>query len=211
MTCDSSYYRFVRKDIAPLLPSTAHSILDIGCAEGLTTEWAAQQVNASRLVGMDISERVLEEARSHNIETRQVDLNVSSFPKDLGTFDLVLALDVLEHLVDPWSAVQAIHECLNPGGRLIISLPNIRYFEVSFGLAFLDRWNLKDAGIMDRTHLRFFVRSTALDLARSSGLHLVDHMTKLVRRRDRLLNAVFLNSARTLFAKQILVAVERRD
>ncbi len=103
-----------------------------------------------------------------------------------GPFDTILCLDVLEHLVDPWRLVSQMHKCLQPGGVLIVSVPNVRHYRVSGGLLFRGRWELQEAGIMDRTHLRFFVRDTAIELATCSGLVLEDIRAPLPERRTGL-------------------------
>jgi hypothetical protein len=59
---------------------------------------------------------------------------------------------------------------LAPEGVIVASIPNIRYFTATFPLFFHGRWDLEDSGIRDRTHLRWFVRETAIALMTSSGL-----------------------------------------
>jgi 2-polyprenyl-3-methyl-5-hydroxy-6-metoxy-1,4-benzoquinol methylase len=85
-------------------------------------------------------------------------------------FDLILCLDVLEHMVDPWPCVEALRTRLALGGKLIISVPNVRCLKVLVPLGFQGRWSYRMDGILDRTHLRFFTRESALALATGSGL-----------------------------------------
>ena len=93
-------------------------------------------------------------------------------PDAVRDIDVILCLDVLEHLIDPWRVVRLLHERLSGRGVIIASIPNVRYFRVSLPLVFKGSWELADAGVLDRTHLRFFVKKTAIDLMTSSGLHL---------------------------------------
>jgi len=58
---------------------------------------------------------------------------------------------------------------LRPGGALVASLPNVRYFFNVVGLAVHGRWDYVDEGILDRTHLRFFTRSSLPGLFRDAG------------------------------------------
>jgi len=87
-----------------------------------------------------------------------------------STLDLILCLDVLEHLVDPWRVTSFLQKLLKPGGALIISVPNIRNRDILFPLLFKGKWDYTEAGVLDKTHLRFFVRRTAIELVESSGL-----------------------------------------
>ena len=77
---------------------------------------------------------------------------------------------MLEHLRDPWSVVRLLHGGLAPGGVIVASIPNVRNFTALAPLLFRNRWRLTDAGVLDRTHLRFFVRESAVELMTSSGL-----------------------------------------
>ncbi len=58
---------------------------------------------------------------------------------------------------------------LKPGGRVFVSVPNVMHFSV-FRMMLLGHWTYEDAGILDRTHLRFFTRTEILLLLRQIGL-----------------------------------------
>jgi hypothetical protein len=59
---------------------------------------------------------------------------------------------------------------LKPGGVLIASIPNVRHFRVVLPLLFRGSWKYADFGLMDRTHLRFFTKASAIELLESAGL-----------------------------------------
>jgi len=86
-----------------------------------------------------------------------------------GRFDWICMNDVLEHLLDPESLLALVAPLLAPGGTLVVSLPNVRYFHNVVDLAVRGRWDYTDEGICDRTHLRFFTRRSMLGLLRQSG------------------------------------------
>jgi SAM-dependent methyltransferase len=93
----------------------------------------------------------------------------ASLPFAAGEFDYLVFADVLEHLVDPAAAIRRCLEYLAPGGRVIVSVPNMRFYLVLLRLL-LDRWSYTDAGIRDRTHVRIFTRRSLLVLLESEGL-----------------------------------------
>jgi len=74
---------------------------------------------------------------------------------DEGPFDLVLALDVLEHLRDPAGLLRELHAVCTPDAALISSVPNVGHWypRLRFGLG---RFDYDRRGILDATHLRFF-------------------------------------------------------
>ena len=87
-----------------------------------------------------------------------------------ASLDLILCLDVLEHLVDPWSVVKRLSPLLAPNGRLVVCVPNVRNWKFVANLLFRGDFTYRDAGLLDRTHLRFFVRQTAVELAEAGAV-----------------------------------------
>lgn len=168
---DQHYFSHVRREIAPLLPDHMQRVLEVGCGEGATLAWLKQQNRAQQVVGVEYSEAAAAVARQHLDQVWQGD--VEKLPLEtLGQFDVVLCLDVLEHLVDPWQTLQRLRGLLRPGGCIIVSVPNVQHYSVVLPLLLHGRWPYQAAGILDRTHLRFFTRSSAEQLLQSAGLTL---------------------------------------
>ena len=89
------------------------------------------------------------------------------------SLDLVLCLDVLEHMAGPWAMVRRFRCSIAPAGRLIVSVAEHPPIEISSGGSRRDgRLRLSRRRPPDRTHLRFFVRRTAIELATCGGLRL---------------------------------------
>jgi len=85
-----------------------------------------------------------------------------------STFDVVLLADVLEHLRDPQRTLLRMRHFLHPGGYAVVSLPNIANFKIRLALL-IGRFDYKDEGILDRTHLRFFTKRSAEAMIRAAG------------------------------------------
>jgi 2-polyprenyl-3-methyl-5-hydroxy-6-metoxy-1,4-benzoquinol methylase len=180
----------VRDDVIPLIPESAGVVLDVGGGTGATAGHLKRIGRATRVGTVDLvraesPDPELDFQLAGNLDDEEF---VETVVAEQGPFDTILCLDVLEHLVDPWRVVEQLHERLRPGGVLIVSVPNVRHYRVSGGLLFRGRWQLQDAGICDRTHLRFFVRDTAIELATHSGLVLEEVRTPLPERRTRLVH-----------------------
>ena len=88
------------------------------------------------------------------------------YPEDF--FDYVITADVLEHLVDPWRVVANIRPHLKDGGKVIASIPNIMHVSVMRDLL-NGRFRYQEAGILDRTHLRFFTLNEIDSLFAGAG------------------------------------------
>jgi SAM-dependent methyltransferase len=204
------YYAFVRRDIEPLLPASAPRVLEIGCGGGGTLDWLKQSGRAQWTAGIELSSEAAAIASTRVDDVRCGDANVllEQFPQD--SFDLILCLDVLEHLVDPWAALSKIQGLLRPGGRIITSLPNVRHHSVVLPLLLRGRWEYRDAGIMDRTHLRFFSRQGIAGLMRGAGLREVRALpTYSWGSWDKWKDIATLGLLRGLLAFQYLVLAER--
>jgi len=105
------------------------SVLDIGCGDGGLIETVAPQ---SHYTGIDISPTQLNYFRkqlplireTHTGKITLVEHDVSSLPFPSGSFDLTLACDVLEHVLDPKKVIREIKRVLKPGGHALFSIPN---------------------------------------------------------------------------------------
>ena len=86
-----------------------------------------------------------------------------------AALDALVCGDVLEHLRDPWRTLRALAALVRPGGRAAISVPNIAHWTARRALL-RGRFDYAAHGLFDRTHLRFFTRATARDLATGAGL-----------------------------------------
>jgi len=167
------YFSQARTDVISFLPAYSDRALEIGCGTGATLSLLKSLGRAKNVVGIEgfseaasIAATVLDEAICY-------DLNDPIDNANLGEFDLILCLDVLEHLVTPIDVLRSLKNILKPNGTLVVSLPNVRFAPVLFSLLFLGRWDYVDEGVLDRTHLRFFTKSTGRELIEDAGFKLM--------------------------------------
>lgn len=166
---ESGYFAAARSDTFALLPPFSKSVLEIGCGAGATLELLKRSGRCQTTYGVEIVPRIAEEARRRVDRVFQGNLEHMELPLEAGSVDAILCLDVLEHLVDPWAVVANLHALLAPGGVLIASIPNVQNYRVVLPLL-RGRWQYGAEGLLDRTHLRFFTRETAIELLQCSGL-----------------------------------------
>jgi 2-polyprenyl-3-methyl-5-hydroxy-6-metoxy-1,4-benzoquinol methylase len=206
------YFSTIRSEIEPLLPLRADRILDVGCGTGATSRWLRERYPNAHIIGLDGNPTIVSEL-CHNVnDAHIVDLN-EELP-DVGEPDLVLCLDVLEHLVDPDKVLRRLVSTMADGGTLIISLPNVAHVRVSLPLLLLGRFDYRDAGILDRTHLRFFTKESALRLAERAGLDIIGMVRNGLddpgaRRSNRLLNVITAGLLSNRFTEQYIFAARR--
>lgn len=194
----TGYFASQRLDMLPQVP-LASSYLDVGCGEGRFGGHLKERAPSAIVWGIEPTHEAALEANSrldHVIE--------GTFPDCIEQidrrFDCIICNDVLEHMVDPWQAASELASLLMPGGALVVSIPNIRNLGTLSQLVFKGRWDYVSAGVLDRTHLRFFTRATTIEMVESAGLRvdLVQGAWPLVTPKMKLLRAMAWFVSRTL-------------
>jgi 2-polyprenyl-3-methyl-5-hydroxy-6-metoxy-1,4-benzoquinol methylase len=161
-----SYYEYHRPEVAALVPTTAKRILDVGCAAGKLGGLLKER-QACHVTGVDTNLEASCEAAK--VLDRAICADIEKRPDTLNVYDCIICSDVLEHLVDPWTTLDRLLEHLEPGGHLVVSMPNVRNLDVISDLL-NGRWEYQPAGILDRTHLRFFTPEGFANELTSRGL-----------------------------------------
>jgi 2-polyprenyl-3-methyl-5-hydroxy-6-metoxy-1,4-benzoquinol methylase len=166
---EGGYFRAARLDLLRLLPTVGGlRLLELGAGDGATLRAAKEMGLASYTVGVELVEPEggapgVDRFLRGNVETMELDLSV-------GSFDAVLCADVLEHLVDPWRVVARMADLLRPGGVFLSSIPNVRNHRVLRPLVLGGDFRYQPAGLMDRSHLRFFCRRNIREMFEGAGL-----------------------------------------
>lgn len=208
----TGYFSNARTDIEPAIPSFSESVLEIGCGTGATLAWLKTSGRCKFTTGVELvtqqaesAEKVVDRVIQGSIET----IDLASWTE---RFDLILCLDVLEHLYDPWSLIEKLSGLLSPGGRLVASIPNIRHISVLVPLLLQGEWTYSERGILDKTHLRFFTKKSAIHLVTCSGLIVmcVKELGLQSKSISSLLNKLTMGMFREFFTAQYLIAVEKR-
>ena len=166
------YYSHPRPELVAALPaSDGNRVLDLGCGSGSMSQYIREQGKASEIWGVEINPDAAAAAKESGALDRVLEGNLETVTAQLprAHFTHVIAGDVLEHLVDPWQALEDLKATMAPGSQFICSIPNIRNLSFILALLFKRRFEYRDSGVMDRTHLRFFARKDVYDLFAKAG------------------------------------------
>jgi len=162
------------------VPPARKRILEVGCAEG---GFLASIPNAEETWGIEPDPIAADIAR-----TRLTKVIVGYFEDaenmlPQGYFDVIVCNDVIEHMTDHDRFFDSIKRFLAPDGVIIGSLPNIRYHQNLLELLILKDWHYRDAGVLDRTHLRFFTERSLRNTLIGHGYQIerIDRINPMMR------------------------------
>jgi SAM-dependent methyltransferase len=111
------------EDICRRVTDRRPRILDVGCGTGANLLMLSQYGDAE---GVDVSEDALAFCRERGLE--KVELGAAEkLPYDDGTFDLVTALDVVEHLDNDLAGLREMRRVLRPGGHVLLFVPTFMF------------------------------------------------------------------------------------
>ncbi len=156
------YYECAREEMLDFVPQRARTVLDIGCGAGRFGSLLKQR-QPVEIWGVEPDTNAARQA-----STRLDHVLVGDFPSGVRLperyFDCIQFNDVLEHMVDPWHALRVAQGCLSDQGVVVASIPNVRFLPILYRLLVRGEWTYTPSGILDKTHLRFFTRSTILKM-----------------------------------------------
>ncbi len=149
---------------------THSRVLDVGCGSGYNAELVQDAGNY--VIGVEISSHNVKVTHERGIEVCQHDLS-EPLPFADDTFDKALFIGVAEHLFAPKFALYEIYRCLEPGGAILISVPNtvVWFRRVLFmcGIASFVESLKGDLRPWNHPHLRFFTRKTLEEMVKQCG------------------------------------------
>ncbi len=164
-----SSHSWALKYISDYSRSDETTLLDIGCGPG---EFCSKYYNlVKESTGIDL----FVPAKSRFTHFIQMDLDRDKINEDIGKYDIVLMLDIIEHLSSPEKFLISIRNEINgiDTPKTIISVPNIGFLLVRMNLLF-GRFNYADRGILDITHKRFFTLKSFKRLLKETGFEVIN-------------------------------------
>jgi 2-polyprenyl-3-methyl-5-hydroxy-6-metoxy-1,4-benzoquinol methylase len=172
---DPQYHQNPRTEIASFVAEPPGTVLDVGCGGGATGKLLKEKFPGTRVVGIEINPRAAEYARQFLDQVICAPIEEVDLARDApgAGVRLVLLLDVLEHLYDPWRALARVKSWLAPGTRVLASVPNVRNLAVLDELAG-GHFQYAENGVLDVTHVRFFTRAELRRMFEETGFRVND-------------------------------------
>jgi 2-polyprenyl-3-methyl-5-hydroxy-6-metoxy-1,4-benzoquinol methylase len=195
------------RKLLDLVPSGSR-VLDVGCSAGYLAERLVAK--GCTVTGVELDPEAAAEARRFCAEVVVGDVERMELPFEPASFDVIACGDLVEHLRDPGAFLARVRPLLRPGGRLILTTPNVANWSIRL-LLLLGRFDYTERGILDRTHTHLFTRRTLVATLRGAGLEpeVVDFTVPLPVAQTERNEAIAYRIGRlrpTLFAFQWVVA-----
>lgn len=216
---EAQYFAEVRQEMLCFVPVNCRRLLDVGCGAGAFGLFLKQQ-RQIEVWGVEPFPAAAAKAaeKIDHVVLGQFEPGMN-LPKSF--FDCIVFNDVLEHMVEPELALRSAKDLLSPGGTIVASIPNVRHLPVLWQLAVHGRWDYQDCGVLDKTHLRFFTKSSMLKMFHTEGYGVksidginpykgIPNVSSCLWRSYRIANALSFGRLSDLKFQQFVVIAERK-
>lgn len=209
ITKETNYFSLERQMFKDAVRENSLNILDIGCGTGILGAYFKKNQNCN-VTGIEINQKAFEAAKLNldnvikgNIETLDLTLNENYF-------DVIIMGDVLEHLVNPITTILKITPLLKKEGRILITVPNVRNWNVLIKLIFQDSWEYADWGILDYTHMRFFTLKSAKSILKKNNIK-IESAQRIIQKpsKSHVFNIFTLGIFEGFLASHIFLTLKR--
>ena len=210
------YFSNIRKDLINLIDANAKDlkILEVGAAYGETLYYLKQNGIASEAVGVDIFEDVKNKQNYKPLDRFIFgDIEKIELPEYNQYFDLILLPDVLEHLFEPKSVLETLKKYLKEDGKIIVSMPNIRYYSALYKIVLKGDFKYEESGIFDYTHVRFYCRKNIQELLETAGYTILKQESSIKNYQgkslSKLINLITFGIFEEFFSTQYFFVVRK--
>jgi 2-polyprenyl-3-methyl-5-hydroxy-6-metoxy-1,4-benzoquinol methylase len=180
---DAGHYQdAVNTGLFSLLAGAPRRVLELGCAGGAFGAALKARYPGATVTGIEAGRAAAAVAATRIdrvICSRIEEVDFAAAGLMPGEFDTLIAADILEHLANPWQALVRARPYLSPDAQVVASIPNARNAILIAELAVNGRWQYRERGLLDITHLRFFTLEEIRRMLEETGYRYEQHIVNL--------------------------------
>jgi ubiquinone/menaquinone biosynthesis C-methylase UbiE len=152
-------------ELLRLVPPSSRALVEVGCSSGALAREFKKINPACDYLGIEIDPTYTAMATRHCDEAITADIETlgDAFFDQQQDRDCWIFGDALEHLKDPWRVLKSIRRVMPDQGCVVACIPNAQHWSVQVRLS-VGQFRYEDSGLLDRTHLRWFTRTTISEL-----------------------------------------------
>lgn len=173
-------------DLLKFIPTGAQRLIEIGCSSGALARAFKAIAPACDYLGIEIDPAYADLARRHCDRCLVLNLEQAddAFWQSAADRDCWIFGDVLEHFQDPWTILRNIRRIIPAGGVIVACVPNAQHWSMQVKLN-IGAFEYENAGLLDRTHLRWFTRQTLLKLFADTGFRVTEGLPRVFNEPQR--------------------------
>lgn len=198
-----NYFAWCRHDVLEMIPENRREILSVGCGSGITEHELIKR--GATVTGIEPDPHAASQSRANGIQVHQGRAEEMLAKMTHRRFDCIIFADVLEHMENPEDILGSALALLEQDGIVVVSVPNFRHLMVFWELFLRGEIKYKQAGILDRTHLRITTRRMVERWLTVAGIELTNLRYNFSRRSEKLAARLTLGIAKELVSRQIVV------
>lgn len=170
---NKSYYAEDRTEILDFIDQPVQTTLDVGCSSGNFSSILLKNKFCKEAHGIEPFEEAYNIAKEkiNKVYHSTIEDAIPLLPND--HYDIIFFNDVLEHLINPEEVLLKIKSKLSPNGKIISSIPNVRFIHNLYSLIIYKDWRYQNSGILDKTHLRFFTKKSIIRMFEECGFDVI--------------------------------------
>lgn len=152
-------------------------VLELGCSVGTQSRILTEKFDCD-VTGVELNPLAAHQAEAYCSRVVVGNLDQIDFDTEFHNqkFDVILCADVLEHIYDPTAMLSKVKSLISGTGYVVASIPNIVHISLIFEMLH-GRFDYRDKGLLDESHIRFFTRSSLIRTFSEAGFKL-DHFDR---------------------------------
>ena len=173
-------------DLLALMPRDARAVVEVGCSSGALAREYKKLNGACTYTGIEVVPENAKLARRHCDTVLELDIESADdqYFRDHLDGNCWVFGDTLEHLRDPWMLLSRIRKFIPADGSIVACIPNAQHWSVQARLS-CGQFRYEESGLLDRTHLRWFTRTTIAEMFRDAGYRIVREFPRIFNEPDR--------------------------